>query len=215
MLGQVKKAFQTPATRLKWWEVVFLVVSAAAVLWGAILTLQQQQLAQRMVRLHVIANSDSAGDQTLKLMVRDAVLTRVSDWMAGVENPKEAEQVLAERLTELEAVGAKVVWQAGYSYPVKVQLETTHFPTKYYDGFALPAGDYRALRVVIGAGEGENWWCVVFPTLCVAPASEWEATAVSGGMNDSEVALMAGESEGYILKFKCLEWLDWLKERLR
>lgn len=215
MARRWKKTLLTPATALKWWEVFLLVTAALAVLWGARLSLQQQEMAQKMVRLHVIANSDAPGDQALKLMVRDAVLAQASDWLEGVDDVNQAEQTLAEHLPELARTGAEVVAAQGYSYPVDVKLETTHFPTKYYDNFALPAGDYRALRVIIGDGAGENWWCVVFPTLCVSAASEWEATAVSGGMSDGDVALMAGEEEGYVLKFKCLEWLDRLKERLR
>lgn len=215
MLQNWKTTLLTPTKALKWWEVFLLVSAAAAMLWCAMLSVQQQQLAQKLVRLHVVAHSDSPEDQALKLQVRDAVLEQASRLLAGVTEAEQAEQVLAEHLAELSQTAEAVLADQGCPYPVEAGLQTVHFPTKAYDSFALPAGDYRALRVVIGEGKGQNWWCVVFPTLCVSVASEWTDIAVSGGMTGDEVALMEGQEGEYILKFKCLEWLDWLKERLR
>ena len=210
----LKRYLLTPSTRLRRWEGVFLVMLAGLVLGCSWLSWRQQQLARRMVRLHVIANSDSEADQTLKLEVRDAVLAQAAGYLEGVSDVEQAAQVLSEHLEELSAVGQAVVDREGYSYPVAAALETTHFPTKTYESFALPAGDYRALRVIIGEGEGQNWWCVVFPTLCVSAASTWEDTAVSGGLTEDDVALMSGEEEGYVLRFKCLELWDKLKSCL-
>lgn len=215
MLKQWKTTLLTPSKALKWWEVILLVIAAIAVLWCAVLSLRQQQLAQKLVRLHVVANSDSAEDQALKLQVRDAVLEQAAWLLAGVTEMAQAEQALAEHLEELNQTATSVIATQGHTYSVETGLETVHFPTKTYESFALPAGDYRALRVVIGAGDGQNWWCVVFPTLCVPATSEWMDTAASGGMTGEEVALMEGQETEYIVKFKCLEWLDWLKERLR
>ena len=154
-------------------ELALLLALAAALLWGAWSLRRQDDLQERMIRLHVIANSDSDADQTLKLHVRDAVLCR--------------------------------------AYPVSVSLEETEFPLKTYDGFALPAGEYLALRVVIGAGEGRNWWCVVYPPLCTAAACDLEETARSSGLTADDVSLMTGDGTGYILRFRSLE----LWERLR
>lgn len=213
MFMRANSFFTSPQTKLKWWEVVFLIAIAAAVLWLGLMTAQQRRLAESMLRLHVVANSDEAEDQALKLKVRDAVLSCAEDWLEGVEDPKEAEAVLSCHLTELEQAGEQVTRENGYSYPVKASLEQVHFPTKYYDGFALPAGEYRALRVVLGEGAGQNWWCVVFPGLCVAPAAEWQEVAVSGGISPSDVELMEENESGYILRFRCLEWLDALQQR--
>ena len=210
MFYRIKTYLITPSRRLHKWEGVFLAMLGVAILCCSWLSWQQSELAQRMVRLHVIANSDSQDDQTLKLQVRDAVLEQAAVYLEEVSDVESAVAVLTAHLEELSLVGQAVVEREGYSYPVAAQLGSTHFPTKYYDGFALPAGDYQALRVVIGAGEGENWWCVAFPTLCVSAASEWQTTAVSGGLTEEDVALMAGE-EGYVLKFKCLELWDRLK----
>ena len=214
MFARAKNFFTSPQTQLKWWEVIFLFAIAAAVLWLGLMTAQQRRLADSMLRLHVVANSDGEEDQALKLKVRDAVLSCAEGWLEGVDDPKEAEAVLSQHLSELEQAGEQVTQENGYSYPVKASLEQVHFPTKYYDGFALPAGEYRALRVVLGEGAGHNWWCVVFPGLCVAPASEWQEVAVSGGMSESDVELMEENESGYILRFRCLEWLDALQQRL-
>jgi stage II sporulation protein R len=199
-----------PTKRLKRWEVILLATLAAAMLCGGLLSLRQAQLASRLVRLHVVANSDSDADQTLKLAVRDAVLAQASACLEGVENAEEAVQRLDDSLETLAQAGQVVVEQQGFDYPVTAQLETTHFPTKTYGDFSLPAGEYQALRIVIGSGAGHNWWCVVFPTLCVSASADWQDTAVSGGLTESDVALMEGAEEGYVLRFKCLELWDQL-----
>ena len=210
----MKRYLLEPARRLKKWEVVFLVGCGALILLCGWLTQRQTAMASRMVRLHVVANSDSNGDQALKLQVRDAVLAEASSCLDGVSDVETAKQVLNAHLNELADVGAAVVQREGYSYPVSASLEWTHFPTKDYDGFSLPAGDYQALRIVIGDGAGHNWWCVVFPSLCVSAASEFVDTAVSGGLTEDDIGLMTEENEGYVLRFKCLEWFDMLKSRI-
>ena len=153
-------------------ELALLLALAAALLWGAWSLRRQDDLQERMIRLHVIANSDSDADQTLKLHVRDAVLCRAEDILRQSADMADARR----RLTD-----------------------------------ALPAGEYLALRVVIGAGEGRNWWCVVYPPLCTAAACDLEETARSSGLTADDVSLMTGDGTGYILRFRSLE----LWERLR
>jgi len=211
MMGKLKTYLLSPTTKLHRWEAIFLVILAAAVLCCGWLSQRQAELAGRMVRLHVIANSDTEEDQALKLLVRDAVLAEASAYLEGAEDAQQASAILTEHLGDLAEVGQSVVAGKGYDYSVSASVETTHFPTKTYEGFALPAGAYQALRVVIGAGEGQNWWCVVFPSLCVSAASEWQDTAVSGGLSQDDVALMSGADEGYVLRFKCLELWDALQ----
>jgi stage II sporulation protein R len=107
------------------------------------------------------------------------------------------------------------VAQEGYDYPVRASLEETWFPTKEYGDFSLPAGRYQALRVVIGEGAGQNWWCVVFPPLCLGSVSEsTRDIALRAGMDEQQVALLTGESEGYVVKFKALELWEQLKAAL-
>lgn len=204
-----------PSKTLRRGECALLVLAAALTLFCSWLGGYQERLSGKLLRLHVVANSDSDADQALKLEVRDAVLDCAAGYLENVSDVRAAEQVLGAHLAELAGAGQAVVREKGYDYAVRASLGTSHFPTKTYDGFALPAGDYRALRVTIGAGEGRNWWCVVFPTLCVSAASEWQDTAVSGGLSDEDVRLMAEEDEGYVLRFKCLELWDKLSQKCR
>ena len=171
-------------------ELALLLALAVTLLWGAWSLHRQDTLQEKMIRLHVIANSDSAADQALKLRVRDAVLARAADLLARA---------------------ARELARQGSAYAVAVSLEETEFPLKTYDGFALPSGEYLALRVVIGAGEGRNWWCVVYPPLCTAAASDLPRTAEENGMTADDLSLMTGADGGYVLRFRSLE----LWERLR
>ena len=202
-----------PSKMLRRWECALLVLAAALTLFCSWLGGYRECLSGKLLRLHVVANSDSDPDQALKLEVRDAVLDCAAGYLENVSDVRAAEQVLGAHLAELAGAGQAVVREKGYDYAVRASLGTSHFPTKTYDGFALPAGDYRALRVTIGAGEGRNWWCVVFPALCVSAASEWQDTAVSGGLSGEDVRLMAEEDEGYVLRFKCLELWDKLSQK--
>ena len=199
--------------KFKKWEILLLVLSAAAVLWCACLSLEQNKLADKLLRLHVVAASDSEADQAVKLQVRDAVLARAGDWLSGARDASEAEDILSEHLEELAQAGCAVLAEDGCPQAVTVSLERCWFPTRDYGTFALPAGEYRALRVVIGPGEGHNWWCVVFPSLCVSAASDWREAAAAGGLGENETALLAQE-EGVELRFKCLEWLGELERWL-
>lgn len=193
-------------------ELFLLLGIAAALLLGLWLEREQSRVSDSVLRLHVLANSDSAEDQSLKMMVRDAVLEEAKVILPEGSSVREAEQILSNNLERLAAAGAAVVEREGYDYPVSAGLEDSWFPTKEYEDFALPAGQYRALRIIIGEGEGQNWWCVVFPPLCLASVSETAAqTALEAGMDSQQVALLTGESEGYVVKFKLLEWWEQLK----
>lgn len=193
------------------WELAILMALAVTLLWGAWSLHRQDNLQEKMIRLHVIANSDSDVDQTLKLHVRDAVLRRAEDILRRSADMTEARVHLRDSLPAIGDAAAQELAARGSSYSVSVSLEDTEFPCKTYDGFALPAGEYLALRVVIGAGEGRNWWCVVYPPLCTAAACELEGVALDGGMTADDLSLMTGENAGYVLRFRSLE----LWERLR
>ena len=173
----------------------------------------QDRLADKVVRLHVLANSDSKADQALKLRVRDVVLERATAILEQSDDRREAESRLRGQLLELERIAAAEITAEGFDYPVTVELENTDFPTKEYDGFTLPAGEYLALRVIIGEGQGQNWWCVVFPPLCTAASADVPASALAAGFSEEEVRLITEENQGYALKFKALEWWETLKEK--
>jgi stage II sporulation protein R len=198
----------------KRWEAALMAGVACAALSAGWTAQAQSALADKVIRLHVIAHSDSDEDQALKLQVRDAVLEEASALLEPELTREETEAVLADHLEDLAAAGAAVVAEAGASYPVSASLERTWFPTKEYDGFALPAGTYQALRVVIGDGDGRNWWCVVFPPLCLSSVSEVAETAMAAGLDGDEVKLITGESGGYVVKFKCMELLGQLQNWL-
>lgn len=194
------------------WELVILVVVSVLLLLGLWLEREQKDVSDSVLRLHVLANSDRAEDQALKLKVRDAVLQEAKAILPEGKSVEQAEKVLGKNLERLAAAGAAVVAMEGYDYPVSAELKDTWFPTKEYEDFSLPAGEYRALRIVIGDGGGQNWWCVVFPPLCLASVSETAAeTALKAGMTEQQVALLTGESEGYVVKFKALELWEKMK----
>lgn len=199
--------------RLRGWELALLIALAALMLLGLWLEREQTQLSDNVLRLHVLANSDSAEDQALKLKVRDRILSEAERLLPEDAGLEEAEHILTENLELLARCGAQVVAQEGYDYPVTAEVCETWFPTKEYDGFSMPAGRYRALRVVIGEGEGQNWWCVVFPPLCLSAGVE--QTARDAGLTEQQVSLLLGETEGYVIKFKALELWEQLKVFLR
>ena len=204
---------------LRRWELALLLGVALAALLGVWLDRSQSALADQVIRLHVLANSDSEADQALKLKVRDSILAAAEEYLQPGATREETEAVLREHLWELASAGAEAVAEEGYDYPVTASLvENYWFPTKEYTDFALPAGQYTALRIVIGEGGGQNWWCVVFPPLCLGSVSEPAAqTALSAGLSEDQVSLMTGEDEGYVVKFRAMELWEgfqhWLSEK--
>ncbi len=201
-------------TRWKKWELALLLGLCAAMLWGAWSMQRQDALAQKMIRLHVIANSDSEEDQALKLEVRDKVLDFTTTVLQRSADMEDAQARLREELTRIEDIARREIAHQGYDYPVTAQLASTEFPLKEYDGFSLPAGEYMALRLVIGEGEGQNWWCVVYPPLCTAAATDMPRTAVAAGLTDDDVSLITEEDAGYVLRFRSVELWEQLRQWL-
>jgi len=198
--------------KLKTWEIALMFGLLIAVVAGSWLGREQKELADSVIRFHVIANSDSQADQALKLAVRDRVLARAEAIYPENATLDEAQAALEGHLNLLAAAGREVVEEQGYDYPVTAQLTDCWFPTKEYEGFALPAGSYTALRVTIGEGKGQNWWCVAFPPLCLGAASETVDQALEAGhFTPDQGALITSENEGYVLKFKAMEWLGELQ----
>ena len=152
---------------------IALMVGLAIFLGSGVLALRtQDELADKVVRLHVVANSDSEEDQALKLKVRDVVLERATAILEQSADRREAESRLRGELLELERIAAEEIAAEGYHYPVTVELENTDFPTKEYDGFTLPAGEYLALRVIIGEGQGLVSLCRDFAGNCCGERNE-------------------------------------------
>ncbi len=172
----------------------------------------QVRLASQVIRLHVLANSDSEEDQALKLEVRDRVLETTSALLAGETEPQAAAILLNQHLDDIAQTAAQEISAQGHDDRVEVRLEQTWFPTRQYQGISLPAGNYLALRVLIGAAEGHNWWCVVFPNLCLPAVSEraLEASTLTPG----QISLLQEEETSYVFRFKTLEFWQNLKHRL-
>ena len=191
---------------------VLLIVSALTVSVCAALQAQQQRMSEKIIRLHVVANSDSGADQAVKLHVRDAVLAAARQALQGAGDPQQA---IAQALPQLEAAANAALAAQGSSDTASVSFRRELFPTREYDTFSLPSGVYRSLRVTIGAGGGHNWWCVIFPSLCVpATADGFVQAAEAGGFTRAEIGLRTQADEGYVLKFRSLELLQALKKAL-
>lgn len=193
----------TSDNKLRNWELALLIALCITFLTGLYAKREQEALSEKIIRLHVIAESDEAEDQQLKLAVRDSVLTAAQPLLEQAGDCRSAESILRENLPALEAAAAAAVQENGGQCQVAAMLGPESYPTREYEGFALPAGRYMSLRVVLGEGEGQNWWCVVYPALCLSAATE-EITNVDG-LTKSDVALITEADEGYILKFKALE----------
>ena len=185
---------------------MFFVLTAAS---ATLVQAEQQRLSGKLIRLHVVANSDSAHDQAVKLEVRDAVIAAAKTLLDGADDPRAA---LEGQLDVIAQAAEARLCELGEALPVTVRLGKERFPTREYDTFALPAGVYEALRVSIGAAEGHNWWCVVFPSLCLTSSmDELELAAQTAGFSDEEIRFITGEESGFVLKFRVLELLQKLK----
>lgn len=171
-----------------------------------------QQVQSSVVRLHILANSDSEEDQRLKCQVRDAVVEAAAGWLDGAANAEEALTLARRHLPRLQAVAQQTVTDAGYDYGVEATLCEMYFTTRQYDAVTLPAGVYEAVRFTIGAGEGKNWWCVVFPPMCVGAATD--SAALSDVLDPAGEALVTG-GQRYILRFKVVEWWESLLQFFR
>ena len=156
------------------------------------------------IRLHILANSDSEEDQLTKLELRDAVLNKFGTELSHNENKELAISALSDKLTEIEAFANELLseWECGYS--AKVELGTEWYDTREYDNLTLPRGYYTSLRIILGNGGGKNWWCVMFPPLCLNAACE-DAPSDDGIKQYSDEEFRLISSDGYKVKFKILE----------
>lgn len=166
---------------------------------------QCQEVRQEVLRLHILANSDSDADQAVKLRVRDAVLEETGDLFSAAGTLEEAEQAAEKNLAAIEEAARRVLEEEGCSYPVKAELARSWFGTREYGETTLPAGEYRALRLSLGEAAGKNWWCVMFPPICV-PAAEPEEEQEAGQALRDIRALNQGPK--LRLSFALVEWLE-------
>lgn len=187
---------------------LILTVAASAIGASA-----QQNIAKDVLRLHIIANSNSEADQALKLIVRDGILKKCMPLLKG-DTIEEVKSNVNLNIDEINKAAQEILAQNNSSYGVVSSIEKCRFPTKNYGSFALPAGKYDALRIVIGEGKGENWWCVMFPPLCLAGATDNEISICQkAGIDENNISLMTAKSSKnteYEIKFKLAELADLL-----
>ena len=193
----------------KIWKRIVLCACITGCIWAWGLISDRQKLRDEILRLHVVADSDSAEDQNIKLQVRDAVLDSISQDLAQITDMEQARAYIRENLPKIEAAANDCLEALGCGDTAVATLQEELFDTRVYDTFSLPAGIYEALRITIGSGEGKNWWCVAFPTLCVPATSQgFEEAAVSAGFSETLTETLEGE---YEVRFYLLDLLGRLE----
>lgn len=196
---------------LKIQAVVFAVIIAVGVCIVGVFAYNCSRVRSDVLRMHVIANSDSDEDQALKLKVRDAVLERGAELFDGTVTVDEAKAKIEPQKAELEAAAREVIEREGYDYPVSVNVVNEYFATRCYGDLTMPAGRYTAVKVVIGEGAGHNWWCVMFPPLCL-PAAQDRGGNIDAFLDGDELKVV--ESSGrYEPRFKIVEIIEELREK--
>lgn len=171
----------------------------------------EAEVYDNVIRLHVIANSDSKADQALKLKVRDSVLNKVNSLSLNAKNIDEATKIYEDNLCAIENEAKKCIINEGYDYDVSVSLTDERYPTKSYESLCFPSGEYKSLQIKIGNASGENWWCVLFPPLCMSVASDIsvDESFVELGFSTEQYKIITNtEDATYKLKFKILETIE-------
>lgn len=171
-----------------------------------------EKVRDEVVRLHILANSDSEADQAVKLLVRNALLESGNELFSGEVTKENAAKCLALNTEKLEETARAVLRKNGFDYDVDIRLVNEYFSTRSYESFTLPAGRYTAVKVLLGSGSGHNWWCVMFPPLCLPAASEKTDVDV---LLDSDSAKIIKSGTKYDVRFKIVEAFESLKEKLR
>ena len=190
---------------------ILMVLAVSVLVAGWALGREQQALADKLIRLHVVANSDSPADQAVKLKVRDAVLEEAARWYGDAATMEEANFALCTHLESITQAANKALLENGSPHTARAQVTDLYFPTRDYEGFSLPAGTYRSLQVTIGAGEGKNWWCVVFPALCLPAAQDREDVLALLPQQEQDIVSHPAE---YQVEFKLVELFEELRHWL-
>ena len=170
-----------------------------------------EKIRDNVIRLHVIANSDSEADQTVKLKVRDALLEFGKEMFSGNVDVYNAEEKLNLYKNTLIKIADKVLAENGMEYKSDIYLIEEYFTTRQYEDFTMPAGKYLALKVILGEGSGKNWWCVMFPPLCLPAASENKDLNVVFSENGADIV---ENSNKYVIKFKIVELFEEIKQKI-
>ena len=180
-------------------------------LWVVDVVIDRHQLSNELIRLHVVADSDSDEDQAIKLQVRDAVTEYLQNNMPQNANKEEVMAFLQQNITQLTETANAALEKAGTKDKAVITLTREAFPKREYETFSLPSGVYDSLRIRIGEAEGQNWWCVVFPSLCfTAVGEDLSDTAAGAGFDEPLVGALERE-DSYQIRFFFLDCLGWLQ----
>ena len=190
-------------------KILLIVGVLAAILWGVDVWMDRQLLSEELIRLHVVANSDTQEDQDLKLQVRDAIAEYLQENLPQNASKEETMAFLSMRIPELTETANRTLEETGSTDRAVVTLTREPFPKRLYESFALPAGVYDSLRIHIGQAQGQNWWCVVFPSLCLPAAGE-EEQEVGVTFDEPLAGALEGEKP-YQVRFFLLDCLGWLQ----
>lgn len=180
----------------------------------SVFAFQCNEIRTNTIRLHVVANSDTVEDQNIKLQVRDALLVSGQNIFDGTVTPENARSRISSELKNLESVANEILRQNGKNYSAKVNLTTEYFDTRTYDSnITLPAGKYLALKVVLGEGTGQNWWCIMFPTLCLPAIDKTNHQAMKNVYSENEKCIIENKNK-YEIRFKIIEVIETMKNRV-
>lgn len=197
--------------KLKIWELSLLTAFLVAILWGILLDGSQQNLAQQVIRLHIVPHSNEETHQEVKHHIRDNIQAFLQEQLEGVRGKDAAEEVVVEHLETLNQIAQETALDFGLTLPTRVSFTQERFPTRAYGHFTLPAGNYTALQIHLGDGVGQNWWCVVFPPLCFDTALGEVPDLAVMGFEEGELALIADSGGGLAFRFRVLEIFDGLR----
>jgi stage II sporulation protein R len=187
-------------------RLVFLAVLVSCFYTGALLA-DKEKLHDELIRLHVVGASDSMEDQTIKLQVRDAIIVSLQQALEDATDIEQAKSYILEHLPQIEAAANAVLQELGSEDIAVVSFMEEAFPIRDYDTFSLPSGVYNSLRITIGDGNGKNWWCVVFPSLCFQASSTGVKDVAAGAGFSDELSNTVTRQEGYQIRFYFLDML--------
>lgn len=169
------------------------------------------KIREKTFRLHIIANSNSKLDQEIKLVVRDEILNLTKQMYANCENDEQAKAVTVENLKQIKALANKTLSEAGFNYTAEVMVGTVLFNTREYENFTLPAGEYEALKIILGEGKGENWWCVMYPKVCISMCGGSEYEEV---LDEKQNKIINNKKE-YKIAFRFIEAFNDVKKFIK
>ena len=187
-------------------RLVFLLVLVSCFYTGALLA-DKEKLHDELIRLHVVGASDSMEDQTIKLQVRDAIIVSLQQALEDATDIEQAKSYILEHLPQIEAAANAMLQELGSEDSAVVSFMEEAFPVRDYDTFSLPSGVYNSLRITIGDGNGKNWWCVVFPSLCFQASSTGVEDVAAGAGFSDELSNTVTRQDGYQIRFYFLDML--------